>query len=283
MLMSVLETSYKMHAAVRQMSSGLRNGVPATTDAQEISAREVAEMMKTVKLPDSASTGLSPPFATCSATSGATRQRGYRPQWNPLDGLSEATTELHRHQEFQRNLAESSSSVLCETLRDLLSLKASVQSALSTTPYVQSGSQTWIPLNLAQRVSRVYYYSKGYSEEVSSGPLEVSGYTVRLSLTCGMKSREVMLFFRGQFCACPANDNVTWPFRGELELTIHHPTDANGNRVYRSRPMKRQETIMPRLVNNVPIHLAGPIGVSALEEDGLWASGTIHLSIKVLL
>ncbi|KAL1457258.1 hypothetical protein MTO96_043561 [Rhipicephalus appendiculatus] len=183
----------------------------------------------------------------------------------------------------QDNLAESSPGVVDETLRMLQSMKMSAESAVTAAPCVPPRSQTWIPVNLSQRVSRVYYYSRGYSEEVSSGPLEVSGYTMRLSLICEMKSKDVVLSFHGRFCARTANENVTWPFRGELELSIHHPMDATGNRVYRLRPTQGQATIMPRLVDNGPMRLAGPIKVSALDEAGLWAVGTLHLSIKILL
>ncbi|KAL1457260.1 hypothetical protein MTO96_043563 [Rhipicephalus appendiculatus] len=158
----------------------------------------------------------------------------------------------------------------------------SAESAVPTALCVPSRSQTWIPYNLSQIASRVYYYhSRGYAEEVASVRLEVSGYTVRLSLKCETLNREVVLSFRALFCACTANEKVTWPFRGELELTIHHPTDASSNHVYRLRPTRWQETIMPRLRDNAPMRLAGPIKASALDEDGFWVEGTLHLSIKI--
>lgn len=217
------------------------------------------------------------------ATSGAVSDTCHHPEWSQLGNQAGATATQHRHQERQGNIAESSSGIVGETLRMLQSLKMNAESPVTTTLHQPSRSQTWIPFNLAQRVSRVYYYSRGYAEEVASGPLEVSGYTVRLSLTCETKCREVVLSFRGQFCACTANETLTWPFQGEFVLTMHHPRDAASNRVYRLRPRQGQETIMPRLVDNVPMHLAGPLRVSALDDDGLWAVGTLHLSIKILL
>lgn len=282
-LLSVLETSHKMHAAVRQLSSALQGRLSVTTDAHEMPAPDETDVTKGKKSPNGDSTGRSPAVASRSVASGAVSQRGDRPHGNQLDDLAGATTELRHHQEFQRNLAESASTVLSETLRELLSLKTKFESALGSAPYIVSSSQTWIPFNLAQRVSRVYYYSKGYSEEVSSAPLEVSGYTVRLSVICETKRGNVVLSFRGQFCACTGNEKVPWPFAGELVLTMHHPTDAAGNRVYRLRPSGRQGIIMPRRVDNTPMHLAGPISASVIEEDGLWAMGTLHLSLNILL
>lgn len=282
-LLSVLEASHKMQATVRQLSAALESRLSVTTKAHEMAVPDETDMTNGGKSPNGDSTWKSPAVPSRAVASGVGSQRVSRPHRNQLDDLAGATTELRHHQEFQRNLAESASNVLRETLLELLSLQTKFKCALSSASYVASSSQTWIPFNLAQRVSRVYYYSRGYSEEVSSAPLEVSGYSVRLSVICETKRGDVVLSFKGQFCACSGNEKMTWPFRGELMLTIHHPTDATRNRVHRLQPSRRQEIIMPRLVDNAPMHLAGPISASVIEEDGLWAMGTLHLSIKILL
>ncbi|KAL1457259.1 hypothetical protein MTO96_043562 [Rhipicephalus appendiculatus] len=210
-------------------------------------------------------------------TSGAGSDFSHHPYWNQLSNQARAAATERRHQEHQDNLAEPSRGVVAETHRMLQSMKMSAEYAVTTAPCVPSISQTWIPFNLSQRVSRVYYYSRGYAEEVASGPLEMAGYTMRLSLTCAVKRKDVVLSFHGQFCARTVNDNVTWPFRGELELTIHHPTEPSRSHVYRLRPMQGRETIMPRIADNVPMRLAGPIKVSALDEErfvGGWDSSS---------
>ncbi|KAH6934144.1 hypothetical protein HPB50_020682 [Hyalomma asiaticum] len=279
-LLSAVETSYKMCATVRELCSALRNWLPI----HEIPVRDNDEVVARGESSRIDNTGTTTSLSFISAPPAATIQSEDRSRLAQLDGFSATTTELLQNKISQDILAESARRVMGEALRDLLSLKTSVECALAVKPYVPSRAQTWMPLNLAQRVSRVYYYySRGYIEEVTSGPLEVSGYTVTLTLACETKGREVVLSFRAQFCACAANEKVAWPFDGELELTIHHPTDAARNRTHRLRPSRDQETIMPRLANNAPVHLAGPIGASLLAEDGLWAMGTLHLSIKILL
>ncbi|KAH6934145.1 hypothetical protein HPB50_020683 [Hyalomma asiaticum] len=283
-MLSVLETSCKIHNTVRQLSGVTRGRVPSITPTRESNVHDgEAQAINCGKPGNSDAAGRSPAVPSSSVAPAATRFPRDRADWNQVDNVAGLVTELRHHQEFQHNLAESAGSVLGEILREVLSLKTSVESTLAMRPSAVSSSETWIPVKLAQRVSRVYYFSRGYAEEVSSGPLKVSGYTVRLNLVCEIKRREVVLSFRAQFCACTANEKAMWPFTGELELTIHHPSDPTSNRAHRLRPSRRQETAMPRLVDNAPMHVAGPVGVYALDEEGLWAAGTLHLSIKVLL
>lgn len=282
-MLSVLETSYKIHDTVRQLSAVIQGRVPAITRARESNVHDEARAMNCGMPGNSDVAGRSPAVPSSSVASAATRFPRDRAEWNQVDNFAGLATELRHHQEFQHNLAESAGSVLGEILLEVLSLKTSIESTLAMRLTAVPSSETWIPVKLGQRVSRVFYFSRGYAEEVSSVPLKVSGYTVRLNLVCEMKRREVVLSFRAQFCACTANEKATWPFRGELELTIHHPADPTSNRVHRLRPSKRQETAMPRLVDNAPMHVAGPVGVSTLDAEGLWAAGTLHLSIKVLL
>lgn len=165
-------------------------------------------------------------------------------------------------------------------LRLALSLKNGVESAIASVPQFRSSPRTWIPHKLASRVSRVQYYSKNYAEEVSSGPLEVAGYTVRLSVRCAIEAGDVSLSFSLQFCANASNDRVQWPFKGALQLMIHHPTDPTRSRRHRVPPSRPEGTTMPRNVDNVPLHLAGPVPAMTLDQEGLWAMRTLHLSIS---
>lgn len=208
---------------------------------------------------------------------------------------SQDSRESHRNQDHLRgfesstrasrqnghDLVNTACSDLEAAFRLAVSLEVGIQSDFASLSPLRPSSRTWTPHNLASRVSRVQYYSKTYAEEVFSGPLEVGGYTVRLSVRCAMDAGRVSLSFSLQFCASASNERVVWPFKGVLQLTVHHPTDPDRSRRHRVSPSRPDATIMPRNADNVPLHLAGPITAMALHQEGLWAMRTLHLSISV--
>lgn len=284
-LLTLYEMTHKVYATVCQLSSMLQSCPLVITSRQEAATSEAAQGNTQMHMPREISGGTllhSDPYSSIESGAVPRDRSQIRCHRSPPGGLATVSEAVGQHEVFQLDLGDSSCSLMDTVLCELMALKRNVESTLTTVSLNGSSSQTWIPHELAQRVSRVCCYSHGYAEEVSCPPLEMSGYTLRLILICEKRRGDVMLCFRGQFCACTANEKMTWPFLGELELTIHHPTDSVNNRVHRARPSERQETNMPREVNGPPMHLAGPIPVATLHEEGLWAMGTLHLSARIL-
>lgn len=155
------------------------------------------------------------------------------------------------------------------------------ESQFRDVPATESPSLSWTPNSLALVVSRACYYSNGYVEEVFSPVSELSGYVVKLSAQCGTTGGCAVLSFCAQLCASVDNPAVPWPFRGRLEFIIHHPTCSAKSRLYIVSALQGERTVVIGGVGKTIFRLTDPIPAMTLENEDLWAAGTLRLSISV--